>query len=302
MYYIRRDSNEIVTDSLAFNVEGMFENKVSVAFKENETDINKNVSLELSADSDSQVYVLAVDQSVLLLKTGNDLTPNKVKDSFISKFHKGEVPTDSNFALSYSGSSINEVFSNMGLAIATDLYIFAPPMLISPKVGRLSSSNFESSPYANSYRADNAKQSTSFEMDVATSTKPVERVRSFFPESWLWTSVKSINGHATLTTTVPDTMTSWIVSAFATNPNTGLGVAPTTSKLRVFRPFFVSLTYPRSIIRNEQFIVQATVFNYLPVDVMVTVSLKENPFLTPVTPGPGNQTSNIQVTFRHTLF
>uniref|UniRef100_A0A2C9LWE8 Alpha-2-macroglobulin bait region domain-containing protein n=1 Tax=Biomphalaria glabrata TaxID=6526 RepID=A0A2C9LWE8_BIOGL len=29
MYYIRRDSNEVVTDSLAFNVEGMFKNKVS---------------------------------------------------------------------------------------------------------------------------------------------------------------------------------------------------------------------------------------------------------------------------------
>ncbi|KAK0047814.1 TEP-1, partial [Biomphalaria pfeifferi] len=244
MYYIRRDSNEVVTDSLAFNVEGMFENKVSVAFKENETDINKNVTLELSADPDSQVYVLAVDQSVILLKTGNDLTPKKVKDSFISKFHKEDIPTDSNFALSYSGSSINEVFSNMGLAIATDLDIFAPPTL------------------------------------------EIINLNLF-----------SINGHATLTTTVPDTMTSWIVSAFATNPNTGLGVAPTTSKLRVLRPFFVSLTYPRSVTRNEQFIVQATVFNYLSVDVMVTVSLKENPFLTPVTPGPGNQTSNIQVRY-----
>nr|ADE45341.1 thioester-containing protein 1.4 [Biomphalaria glabrata] len=298
MYYIRRDSNEVVTDSLAFNVEGMFKNKVNVAFKENETDINKNVSLELSADSDSQIYVLAVDQSVLLLKTGNDLTPNKVKDSFISKFHKGAIPTDSNFALSYSGSSINEVFSNMGLVIATDLNIFAPFRPIA--LGRFPSSGFDrqgmmGAPMAMSFRDDNAMESASFEMDVATSTKPVERVRSFFPESWLWTSVKSINGHATLTTTVPDTITSWIVSAFATNSDTGLGVAPTTSKLRVFRPFFVSLTYPRSVTRNEQFIVQATVFNYLPVDLMVTVSLKENPFLTPITPGPGNQASNIQV-------
>ncbi|KAK6975976.1 thioester-containing protein 1, partial [Biomphalaria glabrata] len=116
-----------------------------------------------------------------------------VKDSFISKFHKGAIPTDSNFALSYSGSSINEVFSNMGLVIATDLNIFAPFRPIA--LGRFPSSGFDrqgmmGAPMAMSFRDDNAMESASFEMDVATSTKPVERVRSFFPESWLWTSVK----------------------------------------------------------------------------------------------------------------
>ncbi|CAL1532261.1 unnamed protein product, partial [Lymnaea stagnalis] len=112
--------------------------------------------------------------------------------------------------------------------------------------------------------------------DVAKhAPQEVESVRSVFPESWLWaSSVTSSNGKAILKSTVPDTITSWVVSAFATNMVTGLGVASTTSMLRVFKSFFVSLNYPLSVVRNEKFVVQATVFNYLREDLTVKVTLK----------------------------
>ena len=60
---------------------------------------------------------------------------------------------------------------------------------------------------------------------------------------------------------VPDTITSWIASAFAMSDAAGLGVSKPTS-LKVFQPFFVSLTLPYSVIRGEEVSIITTVFNY----------------------------------------
>ncbi|XP_059152605.1 CD109 antigen-like [Physella acuta] len=47
--------------------------------------------------------------------------------------------------------------------------------------------------------------------------------------------------------------------------------------LTVFKPFFVSLNHPRSVTRHEQFVLQATVYNYLPQNLTVSVFLKPDP-------------------------
>ena len=60
---------------------------------------------------------------------------------------------------------------------------------------------------------------------------------------------------------VPDTITSWIASAFAMSDSAGLGISKPTS-LKVFQSFFVSLTRPYSVIRGEEVSIIATVFNY----------------------------------------
>lgn len=60
---------------------------------------------------------------------------------------------------------------------------------------------------------------------------------------------------------VPDTITSWIASAFAMSNSSGLGVSKPAT-LKVFQSFFVSLTLPYSVIRGEEVSIIATVFNY----------------------------------------
>ncbi|KAL3073614.1 hypothetical protein niasHT_036284 [Heterodera trifolii] len=61
----------------------------------------------------------------------------------------------------------------------------------------------------------------------------------------------------------PDTITSWVASAFAINDKAGLGLAPSTVKLKVFRPFFVRLELPYAVKRGEKMALQVLVFNYL---------------------------------------
>ena len=71
---------------------------------------------------------------------------------------------------------------------------------------------------------------------------------------------------------VPDTITSWIASAFAMSDIAGLGVSKPTS-LKVFQPFFVSLTLPYSVIRGEEVSIITTVFNYEKKCLTVSVTL-----------------------------
>lgn len=44
----------------------------------------------------------------------------------------------------------------------------------------------------------------------------------------------SADGSVTVTTTMPDTITSWVASAFAVSSTTGIGVAPTTAKVHAY--------------------------------------------------------------------
>ena len=47
------------------------------------------------------------------------------------------------------------------------------------------------------------------------------------------TFVDRANGQVSISTTVPDTITSWIASAFAVNKRSGLGIADSTAKVLV---------------------------------------------------------------------
>jgi CD109 antigen len=72
---------------------------------------------------------------------------------------------------------------------------------------------------------------------------------------------------------VPDTITSWIITAFSVDPVHGLALTKLPSKLNVFQPFFVSTNLPYSIKRGEVVAIPISVFNYLELDTEVDVTL-----------------------------
>ncbi|XP_073674579.1 alpha-2-macroglobulin-like [Garra rufa] len=102
--------------------------------------------------------------------------------------------------------------------------------------------------------------------------KPTQEIRKSFPETWIWDLIPvGKSGSVKVEKMVPDTVTKWAVGAFCTS-QAGFKVAPKTD-LIAFKPFFVSLTLPYSVIYEEMFTLKATVFNYLPKCIMVKVSL-----------------------------
>uniref|UniRef100_A0A8C4DSP4 Alpha-2-macroglobulin n=1 Tax=Dicentrarchus labrax TaxID=13489 RepID=A0A8C4DSP4_DICLA len=100
---------------------------------------------------------------------------------------------------------------------------------------------------------------------------PIETVRTFFPETWIWDLVEvGESGTKDVSLTVPDTITTWETEAFCLSP-LGFGLAP-RKEIKVFQPFFLELSLPYSIIRGEHFELKATTFNYLSSCIMVTVT------------------------------
>uniref|UniRef100_A0A671UCA3 Alpha-2-macroglobulin domain-containing protein n=1 Tax=Sparus aurata TaxID=8175 RepID=A0A671UCA3_SPAAU len=131
---------------------------------------------------------------------------------------------------------------NVGLKMATNLFIRVPSCMPGPAGG-----------LGGSYPED---------------TPPIETVRTFFPETWIWDLVEvGESGTKDVPFTVPDTITTWETEAFCLSPQ-GFGLAP-RKEIKVFQPFFLELSLPYSIIRGEHFELKATVFNYLSSCIMV---------------------------------
>jgi CD109 antigen len=72
---------------------------------------------------------------------------------------------------------------------------------------------------------------------------------------------------------VPDTITSWIISGFSLDQAYGLGVSEVPMKLKVFRPFFISLNLPYSVVKGEAVGVQVLVHNYMDRDTNADITL-----------------------------
>ncbi len=90
----------------------------------------------------------------------------------------------------------------------------------------------------------------------------VERVRQFFPETWLWANLMTDeSGNATLPATAPDSITTWNLRAVGVSPEHGFSIANT--ELTVFQPFFLQVDLPYSAIRGEEFPVKVALYNYL---------------------------------------
>ncbi|XP_059583045.1 alpha-2-macroglobulin-like protein 1 [Alligator mississippiensis] len=99
--------------------------------------------------------------------------------------------------------------------------------------------------------------------------------RAYFPETWLWDLVPvGEEGSNNVPVTVPDSITEWKAGMFCT-ADVGFGLS-STATLTAFKPFFVELALPYSVIRGEAFTLKATVFNYLLQCIKVQVTLVES--------------------------
>ena len=100
------------------------------------------------------------------------------------------------------------------------------------------------------------------------------RVRSQFPETWLWASADADgSGAASLRSTAPDTLTSWQLAAFSVHPTLGLAVAPAPALLSVSQPFYLRAAPPLALVRGEQVLLRVGLFSNMSVAVNATVTL-----------------------------
>ena len=78
IYYVRKDNQEVVADALNFDVSGVFKTDVTVSTNVKETKPGAMVDVRVDTKPNAFVGILGIDQSVLLLKSGNDITQQDV--------------------------------------------------------------------------------------------------------------------------------------------------------------------------------------------------------------------------------
>ncbi|NWX30230.1 A2MG protein, partial [Notiomystis cincta] len=305
LVYTTVPSREVIADSAKFYTELCFNNKVDLSFSPSEGLPSSDTRLLFQASPNSLCAVRAVDKSVLLMNPEADLSPASVYNLLpVKEFHGyvygSNVPLEEpqwncmtvepiiQDGITYvpvMGMNEEDTYSilkEMGLKVFTNTNVRKPWFCspsnrmypVHPGLTCLELSIvgfFFISPHSG-ILADRVSEQLSTPEDVT------ETVRKYFPETWIWSLVPiNSEGKADLDVTIPDTITEWKANAFCTSADTGFGLSPTVS-LRAFQPFFVELTMPYSVVRGESFTLKATVFNYLPACIRVSVALAQSTY------------------------
>ncbi|NWH75333.1 A2MG protein, partial [Piaya cayana] len=269
---------------------------VDLSFSPPEGLPSSDARLLFRASPNSLCAVRAVDKSILLMKPEADLSPSSVysllpvkelhnyhysSDMFLEEPLGNCIPLTKIFLNGITYSPVVEmneddtysILKEMGLKVFTNTKVRKPWYCSAPG-GPLFASRIGSA--APLYMRANGKGTRSFHPTSSTLEVVTETVRKYFPETWIWSLVTiSSEGSADLVVTIPDTITEWKANAFCTSTETGFGLSPTVS-LRAFQPFFVELTMPYSVVRDEAFTLKATVFNYLSACIRVSVTLAQS--------------------------
>ncbi|XP_044316275.1 CD109 antigen-like isoform X1 [Drosophila rhopaloa] len=220
---------------------------------------SEEVKLRVKTDADSFVGLLGVHQSVLLLKSGNDLNRDDIFNS-LNKYQTS-TPWQRGYGR-YPGQTSGLVtLTNANYPYSTgvgrNLLGAVPIMMVS--AGRRGSTKLRKT----------TKQPIDLTTQPSSVAEKIENigVRSTFLETWIY-ELKDfptdVDGEGfTLSKKIPDTITSWVVTGFSLNPTTGIALTKNPSKIRVFQPFFVSTNLPYSVKRGEVISIPVVIFNYL---------------------------------------
>ncbi|XP_038548739.1 alpha-2-macroglobulin-like [Micropterus salmoides] len=287
-------SETVIANSADFSTEKCFSHKVSLEFSPSSAVPGEETILQVTAQPDSLCGVSAVDQSVLIKEPGKTLNADKIFDLLpvrkaSSVPHEVQDPVQCLLvrpkrsiprSRRVNEDDAHSVFQNLGLKMATNLVIRVPSCL------KYKGREYHHGHYGIHYRYESAPRVHKMDRRVSLLTRlhgpagaagavgsppPIETVRTFFPETWIWDLVEvGESGTKDVSLTVPDTITTWETEAFCLSPQ-GFGLAP-RKEINVFQPFFLELSLPYSIIRGEHFELKATTFNYLSSCIMVTVT------------------------------
>ena len=84
-YAVRPDNKEILVDAVDLDVDGFMTNIPRVTTKSDVVP-GEQTSIRVKADKNSYVALVAVDQSVLLLKNSSDISGKDLKNPVVRKF------------------------------------------------------------------------------------------------------------------------------------------------------------------------------------------------------------------------
>ncbi|KAL5279600.1 CD109.2 family protein [Megaselia abdita] len=243
-----RDGNMIFEET-SINFEHEFENKIEIETAE-EAKPGEEVNIKVKTSPNSYVGLLGVDQSVLLLKKGNDLSKSEIFNDLQN--YRTSTPWLGGWGR-YPGQQSGLVtMTNANFPYNELLPTPIPFIEILREDGGSTSDTFQTTSAPSAFERSEAKLATS---EI--------KVRSRFSDHWIWELFDNTDSEISIKKKVPDTITSWVITGFSLNGEKGLGLTDEATKLRVFQPFFATINLPYSVKRGEVISIPVLVFNYL---------------------------------------
>nr|XP_042702283.1 LOW QUALITY PROTEIN: alpha-2-macroglobulin-like protein 1 [Chrysemys picta bellii] len=277
---------EMAADRARLHMAKCLPNKVKLAFSQDRALPGSELQLRVQAAPGSLCAVRAVDESVLLMKPEAELSVDKVYN-LLPHFPQGDYPTAarehesgdcpyfSEYSeymspwwrphrrpqpVQFSNSDSYRLFKDAALKILTNANTKKPFICPDIPIFRFSSQPIlKFGPPGSPMGEFPSFLFLKFPMD------------SPFPEGQKWDCE---GGSKDVPVSVPDTITEWKAGMFCT-AEVGFGLSPTATFM-AFKPFFVELALPYSVIRGEAFALKATVFNYLQQCIKVQLTLAES--------------------------
>ncbi|XP_077343504.1 CD109 antigen-like [Lithobates pipiens] len=246
--YTTMDDGAVVNDVTTLSVHPNFENKIFVSWNKEKASPSDSVSLKINVtEPNSLVGLSVVDKSVKLLGDRQEITTKCISEDLrhYSTIHPSRI------------TNPHQVFERCNIGVLTDAIL---------------------------------EMEDAYDILVKVNYDPTEdflpawhsdfggpRVRSYFPETWIWKNINmGSDTELEISTVLPDTITTWITNAFVISENLGFGILESPVQLESFQPFFVSLNLPSYVTRGEQFVLEVVVFNYLEEDTEVSVTLEQS--------------------------
>ncbi|XP_023305796.2 CD109 antigen-like isoform X4 [Lucilia cuprina] len=245
---------------MTLNFPKEFQNKIEITAPK-QVKPGEEVKLNIKTDPESFVGLLGIDQSVLLLKSGNDLDSEKIINDLNSyatttPYIKGHGTYPGRTSGLITQTNANYPYSQDDYPI-----YFNRPFFLPLGTGPIP---------LESIGMTGVAQPTFALAGVPppvlpSSSSPEPKIRKKFIENWIFNNLNNTdkNGLATLTKNIPDTITSWVVTGFSLNDKTGFGMVANPTNIEVFQPFFVSTNLPYSVKRGEVISIPVVVFNYM---------------------------------------
>ncbi|XP_055352508.1 pregnancy zone protein-like [Paramacrobiotus metropolitanus] len=206
----------------------------------------ERAQITVTAAAKSLVGLLAVDKNLLRLATGNDITHTDV----LSQSARFSRPTQPEF----------EFDDDYG-------YCYKDHLMYSCGLTGLRSSFEESNVVAfvfeSAFFMMNSPGGVGVHFDEMSKATESEVLRQDFRDSFLFiTKTADAYGQAQFTELVPDSITTWAVTAFAAHTHKPLGLTAAPSELRVYQDWYIHVEVPNTLLEYEKASIDITVYNF----------------------------------------
>jgi len=276
--YIINPNSEVSADTLPFDVIMEAPVDLQVSFDQDEVEPGGDVSVNFDAGSRSMIGYSIVDESVFALSEGR-LNLQQVFNELEQRFMEPQAEAHPEYWTPVPMGA-QDIIEEAGLQVLKSPNLDVPEQVHEPEVeGGMRKGGFFGDVMVMEEAMDSAPAPQATGVPTAAPIShdqgelaEVERVRQFFPETWVWEPELLTDGYgrAEVDLTAPDSITTWRLHAVSSSPD-GFGIAETG--LKVFQDFFVDPDLPYEVTRGEEFLVTVQVYNYLDKEQQVTVTL-----------------------------